>query len=305
MTVITLVIGVVAAMALAVPLPAPAAGIEPAESRFAQLIAVERAHAGLASYRVASDLADVARAHAEVMAAGGRLYHNPSLREQVQDWEVVGENVGRGEAVEEIHQALMDSSTHRRQIVSTRFVEVGVGVVRRDGLIWVSQVFRLPMAPAPATTALPSRAPAATGAPASVRAPATSPAPTGPVPPVAAPDVENAPAPSPPVDPLAGHRGIPDAGGTLRQVPTEVAVAAGMLLMAVSGLTSQVGGGAEPARRRRDRGLPAGRRPLGAWSPARAEVLTVESHRSRLAHDGPTEQPALGLVEQVLPGTVE
>lgn len=256
--VITLVIGVVAAMALALLLPAPAAGIDPAESRFAQLIAGERAHAGLASYRVAPDLADVARAHAEVMAAGGRLYHNPSLREQVQDWEVVGENVGRGEAVEEIHQALMDSSTHRRQIVSTRFVEVGVGVVRRDGLIWVSQVFRLPMAPAPATTALASRSPAATGEPAGSRARATTPAPTGPVPPVAAPDVENAPPPSPAADPL-GLRAVPDAGGTPRQVPTEVAVATGMLLMAVSGLTSQVGGEAEPARRRREPGL------VGHW----------------------------------------
>lgn len=253
MAVITLVIGVVAAIALALPLPAPAADIEPAESRFAQLIAGERTRAGLASYRVAPDLADVARAHAQVMAAGGRLYHNPSLREQVQDWEVVGENVGSGEAAEEIHQAFMDSSTHRRQIVSTRLVEVGVGVVRRDGLIWVSQVFRLPMAAAPANTALPSRAPAAAGAP------ATSPAPSGPVPPVAAPDVEDGPAPSPAADPLPGLRAIPDAGGTLRQVRTEVAVAAGMLLMAVSGLTSQVGGEAEPARRRRDRGL------VGHW----------------------------------------
>lgn len=118
-----------------------------AEAGFAELIARERTSAGLASYSRALDLAEVARTHAERMATEGRLYHNPNLREQVQNWDVVAENVGKGDTVEDIHQAFMQSDTHRREILSTRLTEVGVGVVERNGLIWVSQVFRREPAP--------------------------------------------------------------------------------------------------------------------------------------------------------------
>ncbi|MBW3557192.1 MAG: CAP domain-containing protein [Actinobacteria bacterium] len=224
-----------------------------AEAAFTDLIAKERAAAGVAPYRRAGDLAEVARSHAERMAGEGRLYHNPDLREQVQNWDVVGENVGKGDTVEAIHDAFMGSDSHRREILSTRVTEVGVGVAQRDGLIWVSQVFRR-STPAPATA--PSEpAPAPAGAEGSRRTPPRRPAPSAPAPtppplpptiPPSAPSAAPAPAPAP-----AAVRTRPMVGSPRqREVSTEVAVATGLLLMAVSGLTSQVGSGSAAPRRR-------------------------------------------------------
>ncbi len=164
--------------ALFLPRVAGAQSASAAEGSFAELIAQERMKAGLASYRGATDLADVARAHAERMATEGRLYHNPNLREQVQNWDVVGENVGKGVTVADIHQAFMESDTHRREILSPRLTEVGVGVVQRNGLIWVSQVFRRPT-PAPATTTTAPPSSRAAGAPKRSPTHPTSGAPSG------------------------------------------------------------------------------------------------------------------------------
>ena len=234
--------------ALFLPHVASAQSASAAEDSFAELIAQERTRAGLASYRGATDLAEVARVHAERMAAEGRLYHNPNLREQVQNWDVVGENVGKGDTVADIHQAFMESDTHRREILSPRLTEVGVGVVQRNGLIWVSQVFRRPTPAPAATTTAPAVAPTATSVPAprSRRAvpgagapapPAAVPSTTPPAPgPEGQPDQDAAAAPGP-AEP-APAPALPDA----REVSGEVALATGLLLLAVSGLAAQVGG---------------------------------------------------------------
>lgn len=243
--------------ALFLPRVAGAQSASAAEGSFAELIAQERMKAGLTSYRQATDLAEVARAHAERMAAEGRLYHNPNLREQVQNWDVVGENVGKGDTVADIHQAFMRSDTHRREILSPRLTEVGVGVVQRNGLIWVSQVFRRPTSAPAATTTAPPRPPAPTSVPATgPRSPlpaARTPAPAAAVP------TSTAPAPGPegqsrldaapatgPQEPAVAAAALPEP----REVSGEVALATGLLLLVVSGLASQVGGEAAAQRRR-------------------------------------------------------
>ena len=145
------------------------------ERDFTDRIHAERATAGVPAYSEQADLAAVARRHAERMAAEGRLYHNPNLANEVEGWEAVGENVGRGPSVDEIHRAFMASPSHRAGILSTTFTQVGVGVaIAADGEIWVAQVFRKPAAapapaPAPApttTTTAPPPPPPATSPPA-------------------------------------------------------------------------------------------------------------------------------------------
>lgn len=112
-----------------------------------------RSSRGLQSYVVKPDLAAVAARHSARMAGKSSLYHNPSLGSEVSGWQVVGENVGNGGSVESIHQALMDSPTHRANILATDYTEIGVGTVTdAKGVIWVTQVFRLPMQ-APRVTA--------------------------------------------------------------------------------------------------------------------------------------------------------
>jgi hypothetical protein len=152
-----------------------AAGSVAEEDGFAARVASERSGAGLTPYAGAGDLVDVARRHAARMAAEGRLHHNPSLGSEVQDWEAVGENVGVGASVDDIHRAFMASASHRHAILSTAFTEVGLGVAfGPDGRLWVAQVFRRPMAaaaPAPAPAAAPAAKVAARSAPAPRPAP--------------------------------------------------------------------------------------------------------------------------------------
>jgi hypothetical protein len=115
-----------------------------------ELVSRERTSRGIGPYDVQGELADVARRHAERMAREGRLYHNPNLANEVGGWDALGENVGRGQSADAIHQAFMHSETHRSEILSTTFTQVGIGAaVAADGEVWVAQVFRKPTPPPP------------------------------------------------------------------------------------------------------------------------------------------------------------
>lgn len=154
------------ALALAgVGLGAPAAQASGTESAFVSAINSSRAAQGASRLSVQSDLVSVARAQAARMAAKQDLYHTPNLGGAVRNWKVVGENVGYGPDVATLHRAFMNSAPHRANILDKRFTQVGVGVVVKDGTIWVSEVFRRPAsaaAPAPARTSSPAARPSAT-----------------------------------------------------------------------------------------------------------------------------------------------
>ena len=78
------------------------------------------------------------------MAAANRLYHNPNLATDVKNYAWAGENVGYGPDLVTLHQAFMNSPEHRANILSTRFTEIGIAVVAKDGVLWVAEVFRRP-----------------------------------------------------------------------------------------------------------------------------------------------------------------
>lgn len=171
--------------------PAGAAVDGGAESRFVQLINQARAQAGLPALSVRSDLVAVARRHSARMADADDLHHNPGLAGEVSGWQKLGENVGRGPTVDAIHGAFMDSPGHRANILSADFTEVGVGVEVRDGgRIWVTEVFRLPLAAEPAPEPAPEPEPVPQPAPAPAPAEQTA-APAAP----AAPAQQSAPQP--------------------------------------------------------------------------------------------------------------
>ena len=103
-----------------------------------------RSQRGLDELRVVADLTDVARFHTTRMADDDHLHHNPHLTDDVTGWHIVGENVGRGPSVAALHEALMDSPSHRDNILDERYTQLGIGIARRDGAVWVTQVFRTP-----------------------------------------------------------------------------------------------------------------------------------------------------------------
>lgn len=137
-----------AVAALAVVLPTQPASATPSprslEQDFLAAVNVERAKAGLGALVERTDIRSVARSHSQVMAQETRLHHNPNFSSQITGWQRVSENVGFGPSVESIHRALMNSEGHRRNILDDRVTEAGIGVVIKDGRVWVTQNFRRP-----------------------------------------------------------------------------------------------------------------------------------------------------------------
>lgn len=170
---------------VAVATPAHAASGSDLEARFVAAVNAERAAAGLPALRVADELVSVGRQHAQRMASTADLHHNPNLGNDVTGWDKVGENVGRGPDVGRIHAAFMASPSHRANVLDPAWTEVGMGVVVVDGQVWVTELFRLPMAaatpaPAPASEPAPAPEPAAEAAPTPEPAPLPPPEPEPP-----------------------------------------------------------------------------------------------------------------------------
>lgn len=115
------------------------------ERQFFDLVNAERARRGMRSLAYNGNLTDVARRHSNNMASSGRLYHNTSEL-QSSDFDrrmghptMVGENVGDGPSVEWLHDAFMNSTEHRSNILESRYTAIGVGVAFKDNTVWVTQ----------------------------------------------------------------------------------------------------------------------------------------------------------------------
>jgi uncharacterized protein YkwD len=86
-------------------------------------------------------LAAKAQAWAERMAGANQLSHSNLVDGVGRGWSTLGENVGCGGAVHDVHVGFMNSTDHRDAILSRRFTSIGVGVAERGGKVWVAQVF--------------------------------------------------------------------------------------------------------------------------------------------------------------------
>lgn len=209
---------VVVGAALATGAPAYAAAPAAMEADFVARTNAARAAAGLPGYAVAADLVSVARQQSARMAARGTIYHNPNLTTDVAGWQAVGENVGEGPSVADLSSAFLASPSHRANLLDRSFTQVGIGVVvDANGIVWVTQVFRQPLAAAPAP------------APVTVPAPTTAPAPnhaTAPAPTPAHATAAGAPQPPAAAAPTVNAAAGPVAGAPTRTVPPTAAALA-------------------------------------------------------------------------------
>jgi hypothetical protein len=184
-----------------------------AEEDFAAITNADRRSRGLAPLSTAGDIEAFAQRRAEEMARAGDVWHTRNLGSYIANWTRLGENVGMGPYLRDIEQGFMASDTHRANILSSRFRQMGVGVAS-DGAhhLYVAVIFRepapapAPAPPAPAPTPAPLRATRPTPSRPVVVAPAPAPAPI----PALAPTP-----PPPPADPVPAT-----------PAPVEVAVAA-------------------------------------------------------------------------------
>ena len=80
-------------------------------------------------------------AWSEHMASEGRLSHSV-LREGVPPgWKVLGENVAYAGSVAQAMAALEASPPHRANLLNPAFTSIAIGIVERDGMVWVTEVF--------------------------------------------------------------------------------------------------------------------------------------------------------------------
>ena len=112
---------------------------QPLESLF--YVNKAREAANLPDLKWNETLAAKAQAWAERMAGSGQLAHSNLVQGVGRGWSHLGENVGCGGAVNEVHSGFMGSKTHRDAILGREFTSVGIGVAERGGKIWIAQVF--------------------------------------------------------------------------------------------------------------------------------------------------------------------
>ncbi len=114
------------------------------------LVNKARIENGLPTLTWSSALTEVAIRYATEMATEGFFSHNSPRTGDVGNrldtagisFRLAGENLAWGPTVDRIHNGLMNSPTHRQNILNGRFRNVGVGVVRGPLGLMVVQVFQ-------------------------------------------------------------------------------------------------------------------------------------------------------------------
>lgn len=117
----------------------------------------ERRRAGLSALEWNDRLAEAAREHSRILLREMTLWgeelgfgHHGRVSARLDRlgyaWRACAENVAYGErrTIEHLHQGLMRSPHHRENILSTKFSEVGVGVIARGPRLYATQVFAVP-----------------------------------------------------------------------------------------------------------------------------------------------------------------
>jgi hypothetical protein len=131
------------------------------EQGFLSAINSSRSSAGLPPVSMDGSLQSHARNHTAAMIAAGEIFHSTSGELQAaagSGWSKLGENVGRGGTVSSLHEAFMNSSGHRANILGD-YNYVGIGTDANSGVLYVTVVFMKKgggsSSPSPTTTAPP------------------------------------------------------------------------------------------------------------------------------------------------------
>jgi uncharacterized protein YkwD len=99
---------------------------------------IRRQH-GLRKLRWDRHLGVAGRKHAYKLAKAGTIWHD-DIGAKVTHWRSLGQNTGKGPGCRKLTRAFMHSSGHRANYLG-HWRHVGVGVVKRNGAMYVQQVF--------------------------------------------------------------------------------------------------------------------------------------------------------------------
>ncbi|GMQ57107.1 hypothetical protein AN1V17_15020 [Vallitalea sediminicola] len=121
--------------------------LSPEETLMINLINAERKSAGLPAYKLDMELMRVARIKAEDLSTNKYFSHDSPiygspfkmLSDFSVDYKMAGENIAGNSTVEAAQYSLMNSSSHKANILSTDFNYVGIGIFNdpRYGKVFV------------------------------------------------------------------------------------------------------------------------------------------------------------------------
>jgi uncharacterized protein YkwD len=125
------------------------------EEKIFELTNAERKQEDAAPLKLNAELSKIARAHSENMARQGKMAHDldgktpfDRMRAAGFSYYFAGENVGKGTdnvTLPTLMKAWMDSEGHRKNILSTDFTEIGIGIASAaDGQLYFTQLFAKP-----------------------------------------------------------------------------------------------------------------------------------------------------------------
>ena len=140
------VVSITSALAVTALAPATAGGntcwdFKDADRAMAKKVNKARANNDRVKLTLDPEMSRVARSHSKTMAKKASLYHTKNLGSKVTNWKSLGENVGYGSSVKQLHKMFMASSGHRTNILKSSYRYVGVGTTRKDGTLWVTVIF--------------------------------------------------------------------------------------------------------------------------------------------------------------------
>ena len=120
----------------------PAAAVSAREKKLFHKINVARKNHGRKALDLSAKISTMARNHSEKMAKQGKVFHSClTCKFQGWNWSALAENVGTGPSVRAVHKKFMNSPGHRANILGSKYQKVGVGIVRRKGKLWVTEIF--------------------------------------------------------------------------------------------------------------------------------------------------------------------
>jgi len=119
------------------------------EQRLLSLLNQERVKQGLAPLKLDERLTQSARKHTQLMAQNDSLSHQfdgeESLQLRVSDENVRcdrdGENIALDSSIEGAHVMLMQSPPHRANILNPQFNSIGIGILKSDELLYITEDF--------------------------------------------------------------------------------------------------------------------------------------------------------------------
>ncbi len=132
------------------------------ETNMLQLVNQARNSAGLPSLYAEQQLTDMARAYSSEMIqydffghvspVSGTLQQRITAR-GITGWNLAGENIAKAPSVEIAFEALMNSPSHKENILRPEFNCIGIGVVQGDNCLYITQEFMC-FSPLPASADL-------------------------------------------------------------------------------------------------------------------------------------------------------